>query len=62
MQSKGGCGLRDQGDQVVSKERESKELQALRIHELENSLKKAKEECLTLRYHVYVHLTSEYEQ
>ncbi|CAK6981215.1 LOW QUALITY PROTEIN: coiled-coil domain-containing protein 57 [Scomber scombrus] len=49
MQSEGGCGLRNQGAQVASKERELKELQAVRIHELECCLKKAKEECLTLR-------------
>ncbi|XP_053722839.1 coiled-coil domain-containing protein 57 isoform X1 [Synchiropus splendidus] len=34
---------------VASKEREWKELQAARVHQLEASLKKSKEECFTLR-------------
>lgn len=59
MQSEGDRGLGDLEAQVASKEREWKELQAIRVHELESSLKKAKEECFSLRYHIYVHLTSE---
>ncbi|XP_049615586.1 coiled-coil domain-containing protein 57 isoform X2 [Syngnathus scovelli] len=44
------CGLGDLEALVANKEREWKELHARRIHLLEDSLKKAKEECSSLRY------------
>ncbi|KAM7382220.1 hypothetical protein PAMA_012875 [Pampus argenteus] len=51
MQPEGGRELGNLEAQLASKEREWKELQALRVHELKSSLKKAKEECLSLRNH-----------
>ncbi|XP_071318725.1 coiled-coil domain-containing protein 57 isoform X2 [Trachinotus anak] len=48
MQSDGASGLSLEA-QLASKEREWKELQALRVHQLENSLTKAQEECSSLR-------------
>lgn len=36
--------------QLADKEREWKELQAARLHQLESSLKQAQEECSSLRY------------
>lgn len=64
MQSEWDCGLGDQEAkvaQMASKEGEWKELQDIRIYELESSLKNAKEECLILRYHIYIYLTQECE-
>uniref|UniRef100_A0A3B4XZA2 Coiled-coil domain containing 57 n=1 Tax=Seriola lalandi dorsalis TaxID=1841481 RepID=A0A3B4XZA2_SERLL len=49
MQSDGDSEL-SLDAQLASKEREWKELQALRVHQLESSLKKAQEECSSLRY------------
>ncbi len=43
--------------QLVSKEREWKELLAARVHQLESFLRKAQEENSILRYHVYIRLT-----
>ncbi|XP_070708397.1 coiled-coil domain-containing protein 57 [Pempheris klunzingeri] len=48
MQSDGDSGLGDLEVQLANKEREWKELQAARVHQLESSLKKAQEECSTL--------------
>lgn len=59
MQSDRDSGLGDLEAQLASKEREWKELQAARVHQLESSLKKAQEDCSSLRYHTYAHLTSE---
>uniref|UniRef100_A0A3Q3MS23 Coiled-coil domain containing 57 n=1 Tax=Mastacembelus armatus TaxID=205130 RepID=A0A3Q3MS23_9TELE len=42
-------GLRDLEAQLASKEREWKELQAVRVYQLESSLRKAQEECSSLR-------------
>ncbi|XP_023274753.1 coiled-coil domain-containing protein 57 isoform X1 [Seriola lalandi dorsalis] len=50
MQSDGDSEL-SLDAQLASKEREWKELQALRVHQLESSLKKAQEECSSLRKH-----------
>uniref|UniRef100_A0A3B4UT63 Coiled-coil domain containing 57 n=1 Tax=Seriola dumerili TaxID=41447 RepID=A0A3B4UT63_SERDU len=50
MQSDGDSEL-SLDAQLASKEREWKELQALRVHQLESSLKKAQEECSSLREH-----------
>ncbi|XP_070783698.1 coiled-coil domain-containing protein 57 [Enoplosus armatus] len=49
MQSDEDSGLGDLEAQLVSKEREWKELQAARVHQLEISLKKAQDECSSLR-------------
>ncbi|XP_054610087.1 coiled-coil domain-containing protein 57 isoform X2 [Dunckerocampus dactyliophorus] len=49
MQADGYSGLEDLEAQAANKEREWKDLQARRINLLEDSLKKAKEECLSLR-------------
>uniref|UniRef100_A0A3P8T9M5 Coiled-coil domain-containing protein 57 n=1 Tax=Amphiprion percula TaxID=161767 RepID=A0A3P8T9M5_AMPPE len=51
MQSDGDSGLRDLEARLVSKERELKELQAVRVHQLESSLIKAQKECSSLREH-----------
>ncbi|XP_061823046.1 coiled-coil domain-containing protein 57 isoform X2 [Nerophis lumbriciformis] len=50
MQSNVYSGLGDLEAQAVNKEREWKELQARRIHLLEDSLEKANKECLCLRH------------
>ncbi|XP_061912422.1 coiled-coil domain-containing protein 57 isoform X2 [Entelurus aequoreus] len=50
MQSNVYSGLGDLEAQAVNKEREWKELQARRIHLLEESLEKANKECLCLRH------------
>ncbi|XP_061764639.1 coiled-coil domain-containing protein 57 isoform X3 [Nerophis ophidion] len=50
MQSNVHSGLGDLEAQAVNKEREWKELQARRIHLLEDSLEKANKECLCLRH------------
>nr|XP_057918627.1 coiled-coil domain-containing protein 57-like isoform X2 [Doryrhamphus excisus]XP_057918628.1 coiled-coil domain-containing protein 57-like isoform X2 [Doryrhamphus excisus] len=49
MQAIGYSGLEDLEAQAANKEREWKDLQARRIHLLEDSLRKAEEECLSLR-------------
>ncbi|XP_026170544.1 coiled-coil domain-containing protein 57 isoform X2 [Mastacembelus armatus] len=49
MSSDGDSGLRDLEAQLASKEREWKELQAVRVYQLESSLRKAQEECSSLR-------------
>ncbi|XP_023120597.2 coiled-coil domain-containing protein 57 isoform X2 [Amphiprion ocellaris] len=51
MQSDEDSGLRDLEARLVSKERELKELQAVRVHQLESSLIKAQKECSSLREH-----------
>ncbi|XP_067432233.1 coiled-coil domain-containing protein 57 isoform X2 [Thunnus thynnus] len=51
MQSEWDRGLGGLEAEVANKEREWKELQTIRVHELESALKKAKEECLSLRKH-----------
>uniref|UniRef100_A0A8C4H5W8 Coiled-coil domain containing 57 n=1 Tax=Dicentrarchus labrax TaxID=13489 RepID=A0A8C4H5W8_DICLA len=51
MQSDRDSGLGDLEAQLASKEREWKELLAARVHQLESLLKKAQEECSSLRYH-----------
>lgn len=58
MQSDGDSGLGELEAQLVRKEMEWKELQAAMVHRLETSLNTAQEECLSLRYHVYMHLPS----
>lgn len=58
MQSYGDSGLGDLEAQLANKEREWKELQAARVHQLESSLKKAQEDCFSLRYHVHLTKTS----
>lgn len=50
MQSDGDSELGDLKAQLTSKEMKWKKLQALNIHQLENYLKKAQEECSPLRY------------
>lgn len=52
-------GLGELEAQLASKEREWKELLASRDRQLESSLSEAQEECLSLRYLLHVHLTSE---
>ncbi|XP_035526239.1 coiled-coil domain-containing protein 57-like [Morone saxatilis] len=49
MQSDRDSGLGDLEAQLASKEREWKELLAARVHQLESLLKKAQEECSSLR-------------
>ncbi|XP_047464800.1 coiled-coil domain-containing protein 57 isoform X2 [Mugil cephalus] len=51
MHSDGDSGLRDLEAKLASKERELKELQAVKIQQLESSLKKTQEECSSLREH-----------
>ncbi|XP_074518583.1 coiled-coil domain-containing protein 57 isoform X2 [Halichoeres trimaculatus] len=51
MESLGHIELGDLEAQLASKEKEWKELQAARVHQLENSLRKAQEECCLLRKH-----------
>ncbi|XP_074476562.1 coiled-coil domain-containing protein 57 isoform X6 [Sebastes fasciatus] len=51
MQSDGDSGPGDLEIQLASKEREWKGLLAARVHQLESSLRKAQEECCSLREH-----------
>lgn len=51
MYSEGDSGLKDLEAKLASKEKELKELQAMKIQQLESSLKMSQEECSSLRYH-----------
>ena len=59
MQSDWDNGLGGLEAQLTSKAREWLELLVARVHQLESLLKQAQGESSSLRYHVYVHLTSE---
>nr|XP_019938357.1 PREDICTED: coiled-coil domain-containing protein 57 isoform X2 [Paralichthys olivaceus] len=59
MQPDGDSGLNLEA-QLAHKEREQKELQAVRVHQLESSLKKAQEECSTLR-ELYLQLREDFQ-